>query len=131
MLTEKFRPSYDLVYLDPPCSSLGVIRRRPDIKWKKKEEDIEQLAALQKGLLSSASRAVAPGGRLIYSVCTITEEEGPGVARDFLAKNPDFRLVDDFPETLREAAYGPGMLLFLPHRHGTDGFFYALFERGR
>ncbi|MDR2338810.1 MAG: methyltransferase domain-containing protein [Deltaproteobacteria bacterium] len=129
VLTEKFRPSFDLVFLDAPCSGLGVIRRRPDIKWKKSEGDIASLAALQAGLLSSASKAVSPGGRLIYSVCTVTDEEGPSVARRFLSDNPGFSPAGDVPDALSDAAIAPGMLRFLPHRHGTDGFFYAVLER--
>jgi 16S rRNA (cytosine967-C5)-methyltransferase len=128
-LTEKFGPSFDMVFLDAPCTCLGVIRRRPDIKWKKTEEDIESRSALQKSLLASASRAVVPGGRLIYSVCTVTDEEGPMVVNDFLSTNPGFVPVNDFPGPIAEARIADGMLRFLPHRHGTDGFFYALMER--
>jgi 16S rRNA (cytosine967-C5)-methyltransferase len=122
-------PEFDLVLLDPPCTCLGVIRRRPDIKWKKSEADLAALSALQRGLLAAAARAVAPGGRLIYSVCTVTDEEGPGAVADFLSANPGFRPCPSLPEGLRDAFLGPGMLRLLPHRHGTDGFFYAVLDR--
>ncbi|MDR2405806.1 MAG: 16S rRNA (cytosine(967)-C(5))-methyltransferase RsmB [Deltaproteobacteria bacterium] len=128
-LIEKFSPSFDLIYLDPPCTGLGVIRRRPDVKWKKREEDISTLASLQRSLLNSAARALVPGGRLIYSVCTVTHEEGPQVVMDFIEESGDFTLVNDFPPSLSDANFAYGMLRFLPHRHGTDGFFYALLER--
>jgi 16S rRNA (cytosine967-C5)-methyltransferase len=125
----KFKPIYDLVYLDAPCTGLGAIRRRPDVKLKKKEEDVKNLSLLQKSLLRSVSKAVAPGGRLIYSVCTITREEGPDLIDEFLQEHSDFKPVEDLPESLKDAYRLPGMLLFLPQKHNMDGFFYAVLEK--
>ncbi len=123
--------TFDLVLVDAPCSGLGVIRRRPDLKWNKTPDDPARLAELQLRLLTAAAGAVRPGGRLLYSVCTFTREEGPEVAARFLAARPDFR---PLPPGAWAAALQPlldpeGYLTLLPHRHHTDGFFWALFTR--
>ncbi|MDR2349944.1 MAG: hypothetical protein LBF41_04870 [Deltaproteobacteria bacterium] len=129
-LTElDFRPRFDLVIVDAPCSGLGVIRRRPDLKWKKCPGDILRDAELQGTFLDSAAKAVLPGGKLIYSVCTVTEEEGPGVAKKFLERNGDFRPDESLLPELAPLVSGPGQLTLLPHRHGTDGFHYSVFRR--
>lgn len=121
--------SFDLVVVDAPCSGLGVIRRRPDLKWNKREEDIPRLAELQLKLLRAAARSVRPGGRLLYGVCSFSQEEGPGVARDFLKNELDFETAptDLWPATLRDQLGQDGHLSLWPHIHGTDGFFWAYF----
>ena len=130
LLAEDLPPEqFDLVLVDAPCSGLGVIRRRPDLKWNKKEEDIPRLAELQLKLLNSAAKGVRPGGRLLYGVCTFTIEEGPLTAANFLKANPGFQAApaEAWPEDLRPHL-GPEVgLSLLPHRHRTDGFFWALF----
>lgn len=120
---------FDLVLVDAPCSGLGVIRRRPDLKWNKKSEDIPRLAELQFKLLRAAARALAPGGRLIYGVCTFTLEEGPQLAAKFLETSPGFQAMpaEAWPEILRPHLGPSGGLSLLPHRHQTDGFFWAAF----
>lgn len=122
--------SFDMVLVDAPCSGLGVVRRRPDLKWNKTGEDPARLADLQLRLLTAAAEAVKPGGRLLYGVCTFTEEEGPGVVRQFLSGQSDFRTVssDLWPESLRPHLSAEGLTL-LPHRHHSDGFFWAAFIR--
>lgn len=122
--------SFDLVLVDAPCSGLGVVRRRPDLKWNKTGEDPARLADLQLRLLTAAATAVKPGGRLLYGVCTFTEEEGPGVVRKFLSGHSDFRAApaDLWPEALRPHLSVEGLTL-LPHLHHSDGFFWAVFIR--
>ncbi|MDR2456225.1 MAG: hypothetical protein LBE49_06505 [Deltaproteobacteria bacterium] len=123
---------FDLVVVDAPCSGLGVIRRRPDLKWVKKEADLPRHQAFQLELLSSASEKAAKGGRLIYCVCTFAPEEGPEVVEKFLASSKGaFRLLGqgEIPELLRPLLCQPGCLRLWTHRHGTDGFFYALLAR--
>jgi 16S rRNA (cytosine967-C5)-methyltransferase len=122
---------FDLVLVDAPCSGLGVIRRRPDLKWNKRPEDVTRLAGLQLNLLTSAAGQVCPGGRLIYGVCSFSLAEGPETARKFLAARPDFRAVppSGWPENLRPHL-ADGYLTLWPHRHQTDGFFWAMFDRG-
>lgn len=125
--------SMDVVLLDAPCSGLGVIRRKPEIKWNKTEADIASLAALQGRLLDAAAQMVKPGGRLVYSTCTIALEENELAVRAFLGRHPGFRLDPDWPaETLaplREAgvigADFSGMAQLLPQHFGSDGFFIA------
>jgi 16S rRNA (cytosine967-C5)-methyltransferase len=107
---------FDRVLLDPPCSDLGTLQARPDVRWRKDRESIERLAAQQAELLEAAAPQVRPGGTLVYSTCTISASENERRMRAFLAAHPDFA-----PER-------PYVQL-LPHRDGTDGFFIARLER--
>ncbi len=117
----------DAVLLDAPCSGLGVLARRPDLRWRKQPEDLPRLAALQSALLENAAAHVRPGGRLIYSVCSFEPEETSGVTAQFAARHPEFEPDDvDVPESLRS---GPGILYCLPQRHGVDGGFVARWRR--
>lgn len=122
---------YDLVLVDAPCTGLGVIRRRPDLKWNKTEADPARLAERQLAILNAASGAVRPGGRLIYGVCSFSPEEGPGVVKRFLERAPGFQAVpsEDWPEALRPLLSAENTLTLWPHRHGTDGFFWAMFSK--
>jgi 16S rRNA (cytosine967-C5)-methyltransferase len=124
---------YDLVLVDAPCTGLGVIRRRPDLKWNKTPADSARLAERQWALLKAAAGAVRPGGRLVYGVCSFSLEEGPGVAEKFLASSPGFQPVppDAWPEPLRPLVSPEGTLTLWPHRHGMDGFFWAVFDKKR
>jgi 16S rRNA (cytosine967-C5)-methyltransferase len=122
-------PRFDLVMVDAPCSGLGVIRRRPDLKWKKSPSDVYRYANLQRSILSAASRAVYPGGKLIYSVCTIMDEEGPDVVKAFLEEKGDYYLDNTLSEDLSPLISEPGQLRILPHHHAMDGFYYAVFKR--
>jgi 16S rRNA (cytosine967-C5)-methyltransferase len=83
---------YDAVLLDAPCSNTGVLRRRPDARWRLQEGDIEKCARLQFGLLKKAAEFVRPGGRLVYSTCSVEYAENDGVAEAFLKANPNFTL---------------------------------------
>jgi 16S rRNA (cytosine967-C5)-methyltransferase len=124
------RPSwFDLVLVDAPCSGLGVLRRRPDARWRALPEDIERLAGLQRRLVLAAAPLVAPGGLLAYSVCTLTKEETAGV---------DEALAGDLaPQTGWEAMAPPappwGRLgrgaLLLPQAAGTDGMYLLVLRR--
>jgi 16S rRNA (cytosine967-C5)-methyltransferase len=122
---------FELVLVDAPCSGLGVIRRRPDLKWNKKQDDPARFSDLQLEFLNKAADYTAPGGRLIYSVCTITNEESLGVAERFLARRTEFRSLDDskMPQALKNLAVKQGQLKLWPHKHHTDGYFYALMEK--
>jgi 16S rRNA (cytosine967-C5)-methyltransferase len=116
--------------VDAPCTNLGVIRRRPDLKWSKGPEDVTRLAGIQLKLLAAAAGQVRPGGRLIYGVCSFSLAEGPETTAKFLEARPEFKAPPPaaWPETLRPHLEG-GHLTLWPHRHQTDGFFWALFER--
>jgi 16S rRNA (cytosine967-C5)-methyltransferase len=116
---------FDRVLVDPPCSGLGTLQSRPDIRWRASPESIAELAALQSRILKAAGAATAPGGVLVYSVCTISRAEGAEVIDQFLAENEDFA-----PE---QGDYPPDptgrYIKLLSHREGTDGFFIARLRR--
>jgi 16S rRNA (cytosine967-C5)-methyltransferase len=122
--------AFDRVLVDPPCSGLGTLQSRPDLRWRARPDAIGELAVLQARILAAGASALAPGGVLVYSVCTISRAEGEGVVEGFLGEHGDFSaepVGSDQPD-LRPAGSGPGALL-LPHRDGTDGFFIARLRR--
>jgi 16S rRNA (cytosine967-C5)-methyltransferase len=114
---------YDAVLVDPPCSGLGTLQSRPDLRWRTSPSRIAELSTLQASILRAGADATAPGGALVYSVCTISRAEGPEVVRSLLDERPDFEL-EELRALLPTAAQGP-FLQSLPDRHGTDGFFIA------
>jgi 16S rRNA (cytosine967-C5)-methyltransferase len=116
----------DRVLVDAPCTGLGVLRRRPEARWRIEPGAVEPLAALQRALLAAAAAAVTRGGVLVYSVCTLTRAETTGVAA-WAAANLDGFTVLAPPGPPWEAA-GAGARL-LPHRAGTDGMFVCAFRR--
>lgn len=124
---------FDVVLLDAPCSGLGVLRRHPEAKWNKREEDIRRLAELEISLLREVAHAVAPGGRLVYCVCSNEPEETRGVLEAFADDGPlRFSLESpegDLPWGARRFQ-GPGKTVeVLPGDAGTDGFFVARWRR--
>ncbi|MGI5840441.1 MAG: 16S rRNA (cytosine(967)-C(5))-methyltransferase RsmB [bacterium] len=123
----------DAVLVDAPCSGLGVLRRKPDAKWRKTAAQLPIIGRLQRQILAAAAAKVTLGGTLLYSTCTTEPEENETVIADFLTAHSNFRPVDIrpfLPPKLREeAAAARGYLQLLPHRHGTDGFFIARLTR--
>ena len=119
--------AYDLVVLDAPCSGLGVVRRHPEAKARLAPADVTALARTQAELLDAAAARVAPGGALVYAVCTFTRAEGPDQLAAFLARHPDFSVVPP-PPALAAATEG-GAVRTWPHRHGADGFFTVRLQR--
>jgi len=118
--------SFDRVLLDAPCSGLGVLRRRPDARWRVQESDVHDLAALQRTLLAAAAGAVRAGGRLVYSVCTLTREETLGVDDWATEHLPAF--VAASPPARPWRPHGRGAIL-LPSDAGTDGMFVLALTR--
>jgi len=126
------RDDWPVVLLDAPCSSLGTLRRNPEIRWQTGEEDLVESARKQGLFLDHAARTVAPGGTLAYSVCSIEEEETTRVIDRFLSEHPDFRAAPlHAPSYLKPLLESPstGQTYALPHRHPWDGFFVALMRR--
>jgi 16S rRNA (cytosine967-C5)-methyltransferase len=126
-----FRRLFDCVLVDAPCSGLGVLRREPDIKWKREPADLERFAVVQLELLKHASAAVAPGGRLVYATCSSEPVENEEVARRFAAELPRFRPVDArscHPDLPADAVDDDGFLRTAADRHGLEAFFGAVFE---
>lgn len=120
--------SCDRVLLDAPCSGLGTLRRCPEIKWRLTTAGLARHAALQKILLARASECVKPGGRLVYSTCSVMAEENEDVVRAFLEERRDFRGIPaEAPAA--ELVDNDGCLRTFPHRHGVDGFFGAVLEK--
>lgn len=111
----EWRSEFDAVLLDVPCSNSGVLQRRVDARWRMQEEEIARLSELQSRILARAAAAVRPGGRLVYSTCSIDRQEDRAVVDAFLAEHPDFTLQEDY--------------LALPHREQADGAYAALLLR--
>ena len=121
----------DAVLVDAPCSGLGVIAEKPDIKYRQTEEGLDALPPLQTQILSACAEAVKVGGLLVYATCTILPDENENVVRAFLENHPGFEpeTCDGWlPEALRPQ-FGGGMLQILPHRDNMDGFFIARMRR--
>ncbi|MBR2877796.1 MAG: 16S rRNA (cytosine(967)-C(5))-methyltransferase RsmB [Clostridia bacterium] len=121
-INEKYIGIADKVLVDAPCSGLGILRRKPEIKYARSPEDLASLAALQQKILETSAKYVRPGGELVYSTCTINPGENEKVIEKFLENNKDFELIDlNFKNS-------PYIKLF-PHIHNTDGFFIAKIRR--
>lgn len=121
----------DRVLVDAPCSGLGTLRRNPDMKWRQTPESVVELNAKQIAILSSASRLVKPGGRLVYATCSLLDEENEAIVDRFLAEHGDFTLIP-MRDVLAEQKVPLDMDKYLklsPQTHQTDGFFAAVFER--
>ncbi len=113
------------VLVDAPCSGLGVLRKKPDIKWKREPEDIPKLATLQMRLLEQADRILQPGGVIVYCTCTMEPEENELLIGAFLKKYPNYH-VDDAAKFVSKAVVGEdGCVHTFPHTHHIDGSFAA------
>ena len=138
----------DRVLVDAPCSGLGTLRRHPDLKWRQSPQTVQEMAVLQAAILKSAARMVKPGGRLVYATCSLLRQENEDVALAFSRSNPEFQpvavsaLLQDLKITEAAALCTPTVLVdetvpastvdFLrlwPHRHQTDGFFAAVWQK--
>lgn len=120
---------FDLVLADAPCSGLGIIRKKPDIR-NKDPEPLKDLPRIQGDILENVSRYVKSGGVLVYSTCTVLERENQDVVQGFLARHPEFAL-EPFPLPGAIGTVEAGMLTLWPHIHGTDGFFLSKMRKQR
>lgn len=122
------RGLFDAVLVDAPCSGLGTLRRHPEARWRRTNDDPPRLASLQRALLDGVAPLVRPGGTLVYAVCTIAREECDGVLEAFLRDHPRFA-VEPATAVLPASAHGlvdaRGLLRTFPHRDDLDGFFAA------
>ncbi|MFQ5822923.1 MAG: 16S rRNA (cytosine(967)-C(5))-methyltransferase RsmB [bacterium] len=115
----------DKILLDAPCSGLGVLAKRADLRWKRKLEDILNIKQLQKSLIQNASKLLKRGGVLVYSTCTLEPEENEEVVEEFLDNNKDFKLDNDSTLLNEEFMNSKGYWTSLPHKHEMDGVFCA------
>ncbi len=120
---------FDRVLCDAPCSGLGIIRRKPEIRYKNLDT-LRDLPAVQYKILQSAAQYVKEGGRLIYSTCTLNRRENDEITQRFLKEHPDFSAAH-LPEEVSRflGADGLSSATLMPHRNGSDGFYFALFAR--
>jgi 16S rRNA (cytosine967-C5)-methyltransferase len=126
----------DRVLIDAPCSGLGTLRRNPDLKWRQSPKAIGELQAKQTAILDSAARLLKPGGRLVYATCSLLRSENEEVADAFAQRHGDTFMPLSAPELLAQAQVEAaaelgeqGRLRLWPHRHRTDGFFAAVWQR--
>jgi 16S rRNA (cytosine967-C5)-methyltransferase len=121
----------DRVLVDAPCSGFGTLRRNPDLKWRHDAAAVSKLAEKQARILKAAAKLVKPGGRLVYATCSILPDENEAVAETFAASHPEFKTLSCAALLAAQRIdLDTGQYLRLwPHRHGTDGFFAAVFER--
>ncbi|MDN5348357.1 MAG: rRNA (cytosine967-C5)-methyltransferase [Clostridia bacterium] len=129
-LGEKFACQADFLLVDAPCSGLGVLRRRPDARWRKEPTQLKDLPKLQIEILEGVLPCLKPGGILLYSTCSMAPEENSEVIKALLNAHPQLQLQDlrpflpNLPADLQQEA-ACGQVQFYPHRHGLDGFFFA------
>lgn len=135
----EFKDRFDVVFVDAPCSGSGTWRRRPDAKWRLSAENLQTRIADQRAVLDLAHQLVKPGGRLIYVTCSVLSEENVDQVAWFTTQSTEFTPVA-YAELWR-AAFGEDAvvpasadsrddsLLLTPYSHGTDGFFFAAFQR--
>ncbi|WP_106182797.1 RsmB/NOP family class I SAM-dependent RNA methyltransferase [Candidatus Pandoraea novymonadis] len=130
---ERLVGKIDRVLVDVPCSGLGTLRRNPDMKWRQSPETVDELTGKQISILASASRLVKLGGRLVYATCSILHDENQEIVKSFLTTHLDFvEIPVNMVLSAQKINLDTGKYLELnPHRHGTDGFFAAVFERRR
>jgi 16S rRNA (cytosine967-C5)-methyltransferase len=119
-LAGRWRGKCDRVLVDAPCSNLGVLRRNPDVKWRRTEEDLRRLQDKQRTILAAAAAMAKPGGRLVYATCSLEPDENEAVVAALLEDGAPWRVdpPDDFPVPPDAAGY----IRLFPHVHGTDGF---------
>lgn len=128
---KRLNGKFDRVLVDAPCSGLGTLRRNPDLKWRQTEQDVLDLTQKQTAILARAAKLTKAGGRLIYATCSLLRDENEAIVEAFIQANPDFSVVpaNEVLAPYHIALDTGSYLKLLPHLHGTDGFFAAVFEK--
>ena len=132
-VSEQFeRESFDRILLDAPCSGLGVMRRKPDMKYTKTENDLFQLSKIQTELLAAVAPLLKKGGVLVYSTCTVDQQENENVVATFLKENPEFagdlQVKNRMPEAIQPLIHGFDLQIF-PQDFSSDGFYIACLRK--
>jgi len=125
------RQKPDKILIDAPCSGLGVLSKRPDLRWRRRPSDIQNMRRLQQALLAQAAELVRPGGCIVYSTCTLEPEENEELIEDFLKAHPEFEIEEASGFVPAEVATLKGFIYTFPHRHGMDGSFAVRLRRGQ
>ena len=120
---------FDKILLDAPCSGLGVLSKKPEIRWKRELEDVMYLTEVQKTLLQSAANHLKPGGVIVYSTCSTEQEENMDIVKDFLEKNPEFKIDNASKYVKGDLVNAEGCIETFPHKQGIDGSFAARLVR--
>ncbi len=122
---EKYSNHFDKILLDVPCLGIGVLKRKPDIKWKRKKEDIVEITNLQKNILENCSKYLKKGGKLVYATCSILKEENEKIVENFLQKHQDFELetIEEIKGNFFEKFLEKNSFLQVYQNEKTDGFF--------
>lgn len=129
--TEKWKPVFDKVLVDAPCTSSGIFRRSPELKWKKIEKEISKIYRVQSDLLESAAQALKPNGVLVYSTCSVLEEENEKAIAEFLSHHPEFQIESASGKVPEAFISSQGWIETWPDLHDLDGSFAVrLYKRG-
>lgn len=120
---------FDRILVDAPCSGLGLMRRKPDLRYTKKPQDFQQLPKIQQAILESVAPTLKPGGLLVYSTCTIAPEENQQVVSEFLKNHSEFEFAPILVNSLVEEKITNRMLTIYPHQMMTDGFFISCLRK--
>lgn len=120
-------PLADKILCDAPCAGLGVIRRKPEIRFKSAAE-VDKLPEIQYSILTISAKYLKPGGVLVYSTCSLNPKENEDIFTRFISENPDFEPINVLPDVARVGSGGYTLTL-MPHIHGSDGFFISAFRR--
>ena len=129
--SEENKDKYDKILLDVPCLGLGVLKRKPDIKWTRNKEDIEEISKLQMQILDTCSKYLKKGGELVYSTCSILKSENEEIIENFVQKNYDFEIInlnENFKK-YNEEKYKKSKYIKLFQNSENDGFFIAKLRR--
>ncbi len=128
---ENYKEVFDKILLDVPCLGIGVLKRKPDIKWKRKKEDIEEITKLQEAILENCARYLKRGGELVYSTCSILKEENEDVIQKFLERNKNFKIqkIDFVKNKFFEKFVEKENFIQVYQNENTDGFFICKLKR--
>ena len=128
---KRLNGKFDRVLVDAPCTGLGTLRRNPDLKWRQTEQAVTEMNLKQASILARAAKLVKAGGRLIYATCSLLRDENEAIVEGFLGSHLDFKIIPANQILAQQQIdLDTGEFLkLLPHLHGTDGFFAAVFEK--
>ena len=131
MYDDKYKERFDKILLDVPCLGIGVLKRKPDIKWQRKKEDIQEIVNIQEKILETCSKYLKKGGEIVYSTCSILKEENEGIIEKFIEKNKEFEIVkiEKIGNKFFEKYIKNNQYIQVYQNDKTDGFFICKLQR--